>query len=167
MESNGERIAEIQVHPRGQNIRIKKIWKATTLGAEPREDSRLARFVSPEGDMWFLIDLDIDYDHHWNIVGIQEHWKIVRHGKYYRDDEEDDDSDEGINDQPKRNQGSKGDDVREGGTRPGGWSSKGERKGGIRCPCICCRLKGAPCICCRLKGGDRKGCKKGEGERKG
>ena len=80
MESNGERIAEIQVHPRGQNIRIKRIWKATTPGAEPREEVDEARFMAPNGDMWFLIHLNIVYDHNGRdrtILGVEEHWKIL------------------------------------------------------------------------------------------
>ena len=80
MESNGERIAEIQVRQRGEDIRIKKIWKATTPGAELREEVQKGRFMAPNGDMWFLIHLNIAYDHNGKnrtILGVQEHWKIL------------------------------------------------------------------------------------------
>ena len=163
MESNGERIAEMFLHPRGQII---KTWKATTPGAEPREEIEEARFEAPDGDMWFLIDLDIYYDHNRSdrtILGIKEHWKILRHDDFYWPGENTDDSDEGMNEETKRNQESKGNKMGQGRTKPSGWSSKGEGKGGIRCHCICSSVKGATCMRHRLHDAGSESCK-GEGK---
>ena len=171
-DNDGRRIAEIQVHPRGEII---EIYEGTIAGEERRVAKyRQTHFASADGDMWFPIDLDIEYAPFTTIeysplrtiVDITERWKIQRHAKFraYEDD-----SDEGMNDQTKRHEGmneqtkrheeSKGNKMKGCGTRPGGWTSKAEGKGGIRCPCICCRLKGA--------GKASKGDEGGKGARKG
>ena len=80
MESNGERLADIEVSHRGEHIHIKKVWKATTPGAEVREEVQKGRFMAPNGDMWFLIHLDAAYDRKGKdriMLGIREHWKVL------------------------------------------------------------------------------------------